>query len=106
LSSNGTHDVSDNQQALAPTPFPVCTRVCTSEPENANANALEAASLDTPPQAADVLGTGHHAESEGTADTDQGNPLAKLAAALLTLSPADRERLATWLAQNNGGSTH
>ncbi|MEI8376189.1 MAG: hypothetical protein WCJ35_25495 [Planctomycetota bacterium] len=48
--------------------------------------------------------TGHQEESEGTAAADQGDPLTKLAAALLTLSPADRERLTAMLTglQNEG----
>jgi hypothetical protein len=60
--------------ALTPTPSLVCTSVCTSEPENDHADALDAG---TP--------------------ADQDDPLAKLAAALLTLSPADRQRLAAML---------
>ena len=78
--------------ALTPTPFPVCTRVCTSEPENANADALEAASLGTSPQAADA---DQGNEGEGI---DQGDPLAAIVAAIANLSPADRARLAYYLA--------
>jgi hypothetical protein len=89
LSSNRTHDATDTIKGFTPTPFPVCTRVCTSEPENANADTLEAASLGTPPQAADA---------------DQGDTLDKLAAALLTLLPADRERLAAMLTRHQGES--
>jgi hypothetical protein len=66
--------------------------VCTSEPENANADALEAASLGTPSQAADAHHQGN--ESEGI---NQGDPLAVLAAAVTNLSPADRERLVAML---------
>jgi hypothetical protein len=56
----------------------------------------QAPALDaTPPSAGD--------QSEGT-DPDQGDPLAKLAAALLTLSPADRARLAAMLTGHQGGS--
>ena len=40
---------------------------------------------------------------EGT-DQEQGDPLAKLAAALLTLSPADRAKLAAMLAGHQGGA--
>jgi hypothetical protein len=105
LSSNGTHDASGNRQALTPTPFPVCTSVCTSEPENANADALEAASLGTPPQAADVLDTGHQSEGEGTAAIDQSDPLTRLAAELGKLSQADRQRLAAMLAGQQGEGT-
>ena len=91
-------DASVDSKALTPTPSPVCTRVCTSEPENANADALEAASLGTLSQAADVLDTGHLGESEGAAAIDQGDPLARLAAELAKLSPEDRQRLAALLA--------
>jgi hypothetical protein len=102
---SGTHPVaSEGSKALTPTPFSVCTRVCTSEAENANADALEAASFDTP-QAADVLGTGHPDEGEGTATIDQGDTLAKLAAAVANLSPADRERLAAMLAGQQRGKS-
>ena len=66
--------VTDSSKALTPTLFPVCTKVCTSEPESDNA---------------------------GTPDAD---PLAKLAVALLTLSPADRERLAALLTGHQGES--
>jgi hypothetical protein len=98
LGSRNHPDASADSKALAPTPFPVCTRVCTSEPENANADALEAASLGSPPQAADALEAGHHDEGEGIgAPSGSGDTLAKLAAALLTLSPADRAKLAAML---------
>lgn len=79
LGSNNAPVVSDNSKALTPTPSPVCTRVCTSKPENDNADPLE---------------TDQGTDGEGI---DQGDPLAKLAAALLTLSPADRDRLAAML---------
>ena len=78
---------SEDSKALTPTPFPACTSACTSEPKNANADALEAASLDAPPQAADA---------------DQGDTLAKLAAALLTLSPTERAKLAAMLTRQQG----
>ncbi len=71
-------------QDVTPTPSDVCTRVCTSEPENVNAGTPDAHQGD---------------ESEGI---DRGDPLDKLAAALLTLSPADRERLAAMLGQQEG----
>jgi hypothetical protein len=77
-------------------PSPVCTRVCTSEGENANAGAAETASLGAPPQAAGNLHTHQGSEGEGTADKP-ADPLAALAATLLTLSPADRARLAAML---------
>jgi hypothetical protein len=59
--------------------LPVCTRVCTSEGENANADTLEADQGN---------------KGEGI---DQGDPLAKLAAAITGLSPMDRQRLAALL---------
>ena len=65
-------------QGLAPTLPAACTAACTSEPENDNAGTAD----------------GGRDKGEGT---DQGDPLAKLAAALLTLTPADRERLAAML---------
>ena len=81
--------------ALTPTASAACTCACTSEPENANADALDSTSLDTPPQAADAdqgnLGEG----------IDQGDTLAKLAAELVKLSPADRQRLTAMLAGHN-----
>jgi hypothetical protein len=74
-------------QALASTPSAACTAACTSEAETDNAGTTDA---------------GHQGRGEG-ADQDQGGApsgsLAKLAAALLTLSPADRERLAALLAK-------
>ena len=87
-------DASADSKALTPTPFPVCTRVCTSEPENANADALEAASVGPPPQAADADQSN---EGEGTAAIDQGDPLTRLAAELSKLSQEDRQRLAAML---------
>ncbi len=71
LQTQGHRDVSEASKALTSTPPAACTSACTSEPENDNA---------------------------GTLDADQGDPLVKLAATLLTLSPADRERLAAMLA--------
>ena len=78
LQSNRQSDASSEGKRLTPTPSPVCTRVCTSEPENDNAGTAD----------------GGRDEGEGT---DQGDRLDKLAAALLTLSQADRERLAAML---------
>jgi len=95
LGSNNAAVASDNSKALTPTPSPVCTRVCTSEPENDNAGTLEAASLATSPQADGNRNADQSNESEGT---DQGDPLARLAAELGKLSPEDRQRLAAMLA--------
>ena len=94
MPSSNAPVASDSSKALTPTPSDACTCACTSEGENANADALEAASLGTPPQAADVLDTGHQSEGEGI---DQGDPLTKLAAELGKLSPEDRQRLAAML---------
>jgi len=66
-------------QDVTPTLPAACTAACTSEPENAYA--------------------GHQEEGEGI---DQGDSLAAVAAALVNLSPADRERLAAMLAGNAG----
>ncbi len=88
-------------------PSPVCTRVCTSEPENANDGTPEAGdqdqgegaaagTLDVDPQDRPA---GGRERGEGT---DRGDPLAKLAAALLDLTPADRARLAAMLAGQGG----
>jgi hypothetical protein len=63
--------------ALASTPSTACTNACTSEPENANAPAADQKN-----------------EGEGI---DQVDPLTALAAALLTLSPADWAKLAAML---------
>jgi hypothetical protein len=70
--------VSGTSKGLTTTPSAACTSACTSNPENDNA--------DTP-------------------DAGQSDPLAKLAAALLTLSPADRERLAEMLRGGREEST-
>jgi len=86
-------------QGFTPTPSPVCTRVCTSKPENDNADTCYATLAGTLPQDSDGTDAGHQDEGEGN---DQGDPLAKLAAALLTLSPADRERLAAMLTGHQG----
>ncbi|MFZ1934856.1 MAG: hypothetical protein WCB27_01865 [Thermoguttaceae bacterium] len=91
--------VTDSSKTLTPTPSPVCTRVCTSEPENANADAHNTTSLGTSPQAPDA------SQGNGSEGIDQGDPLAKLAAALLTLSPADRAKLATMLTMMGNGQT-
>ena len=94
----------ENPQDVTPTPFSVCTRVCTSESENANAGTLETVSLDTLPQAADTIDTDQGNEDEGI---DQGDPLTKLAVAIASLSPTDRQRLAAMLTghQDEGEAT-
>jgi hypothetical protein len=104
---DGTATYSTTPQDLTATPSPVCTRVCTSEPENANAGTPEAGHQDQGEGVA--VGTldadqesrpaGDQGQGEGT---DQGDPLAKLAAALLDLSPADRARLAAMLTTHQG----
>jgi len=87
LQSSDSPAPSVDSKALAPTPSPVCTGVCTSEAENANARVPSG-----------YLDADQGSEGEGI---DQGGApsgsLAKLAAALLTLSPADRARLAAML---------
>jgi len=86
-------------QALATTPFSACTAACTSKPENANADALNGspdhASTGGLPQAAGNLETGSQSKGQGI---DQADPLAMmLAAALASLSQADRQRLGAML---------
>ena len=82
LSSKGTCNASDSSKALTPTPSAAWTAAWTSKPENANADAPDAHQGD---------------KGEGTAAGPAADPLESLAAALLTLSPADRERLAAML---------
>ena len=98
LGSYNVPDASLDNKALTSTPSAACTSACTSEGENANADALDAASLGTPPQAADA----HQDKGEGTAAIDHADPLAMLAAAVANLSPANRERLAAMLAGHKG----
>jgi len=69
--------LSEADKALASTDSAACTAACTSDAENANADPTDA----DQGQQAEVV----------------ADPLTKLAAALLTLSPADRERLAGML---------
>jgi hypothetical protein len=72
-------------QDVTSTPSAACTAACTSEAEKTNAGTL-----DAHPAAGDQN------QGERT-EQDQGDPLAKLAAALLALSPAERARLAAML---------
>ena len=85
-------------QGFTPTPSPVCTRVCTSKPENDNADTYYATLAGTPSQAAD----GGRNEAEGA---NEGDRLDKLAAVLLTLSPDERERLAAMFTAHQGRGT-
>jgi len=75
LQTQGHPDASEDSKELTSTPPAACTSACTSDAETDNADNLAA---------------------------DQGDPLTKLAAALLTLSPADRERLAAMLTRQQG----
>jgi integrase len=88
-------------QHVASMPSPVCTRVCTSEGENANAGTADATSLGSPPLTAGTLETDQGSKGERTAGKP-ADPLAALAATLLTLSPADRARLAAMLTGRKG----
>ena len=92
--------------ALAPTPFPVCTRVCTSEPENDNADTIGGIPTDTGIARTETAGTRNADQGNEGEGIDQADPLAKLAAALLTLSPADRARLAAMLTGQQGERDH
>ena len=107
-------------QGFTPMLPAACTADCTSEAETANAGILEAPSLDASPQAAatvpdanqgardrqqgEGIGQGGTDRGSSTTETSVGSPdpMANLAAALLTLSPADRERLAAMLAGQQG----
>ncbi len=74
-------------QDVTPTPSAACTAACTSEPENANAGTLDADQGN---------------EGEGTAGKPAAASLESLAAALLTLSSADRAKLAAMLTGDQG----
>ena len=97
----GHPDASGEDKRLTATLSAACTAACTSEGENANAGTPEAASLDSPPQAADTLEIDQGSEGEGAADKP-ADPLAGLAAAIAGLTPADRERLAAMLGGKTG----
>ena len=84
LRTHESSDVSDSTKELTSTLSAACTNACTSEPENDNAGTSDAADRGV--------------EGEGL---DQGDTLAKLTAALLTLSPADRGSLAAMLKGDN-----
>jgi hypothetical protein len=106
LSSYGTHNASETGKGLTPTPSAACTAACTSEPENANAGTLDADQHDQPTGDQDQgEGTDQGGTARGSSAADQGDALTKLAAALLDLTPADRERLAAMLAGHQGGNT-
>ena len=83
LQSNSISAISLTNKELTSTPLPVCTRVCTSEGENANADALYA-------------DQGNKGEGIGES-SGSGDPLAAIAAAIAALSPADRQRLSSIL---------
>ncbi len=110
MPSSNTPVISRDSKALTSTPSDACTAACTSEPKNANADALNTTSSGTPPQAPAALDTDHGSQAaaahqrqgEGTAATDQGDLLAKLAAALVSLSPADRAELSKLLTEHQG----
>jgi len=104
LSSNGLPSAHGTDKGLTATLPPVCTRVCTSEAENANAAALDAALLGTPRQAAEAPDADQGGRGEGTADKP-ADPLANLAATIGNLSPAERARLAAMLTDNGSTGT-
>ena len=90
-------------QQVAETPFPVCTRVCTSEGENANAGRSDGEPGDQSQradtdQAGKGEGTDQGGAGSGASNTDQGDPLAKLAVAIAGLTAGDRARLVAMLA--------
>ena len=85
---DGTPSQDATRQDVTSTPSAACTAACNGNAKNSNADALEAGHQDQ--------GEGTDA---GTLDAHQGDPLAKLAAAIAGLTPADRERLAGMLRQ-------
>ena len=88
-------------QEVAPTASPVCTRVCTSEPENVNAGTADAGQGDGRRAASarlDDADAAHQGQGEGATSKPVAASLESLADALLTLSPADRATLAALLA--------
>ena len=101
----------DIQHVASPSP-PVCTRVCTSKPENANDGLPKAASPNVLPVVEVADGNTQDQVDRGEHRADGADPLAKLAADLLTLSPAERERLAAMLsayadkAKGEGGAVN
>ena len=109
LQTRESTDTSGDGKALTPTPSPVCTRVCTSEPENANTDPADTALLAT--SQADVesheaprlnpqsVSANRDGNGEGI---DQADTLGALAAVLLALSPADRAKLAAMLVGKHG----
>ena len=103
LSSKGLPVVGGTGQGLTATPSAVCTRVCTSEAENANAGRSDGGPGDrgNRPQGDLAQGSegdqGRQAEGVAGSGPDQGDPLARLAAELGKLSPEDRQRLAALL---------
>jgi hypothetical protein len=86
----------DNKE-LTSTPSPVCTRVCTSEAENANAGTIGVMPSDAGIALTETAGTRNADQGNEGEGIDQGDPLATLAAAIDSLSPTDRQRLAAML---------
>ncbi len=93
LQSYGHPDASEAGKGLTPTPPAACSAACTSKPENSNACPPEAGNQEQGFGTA----TGTFDADPETPAGDQGDPLAKLAAALMDLTPADRARLAAML---------
>jgi hypothetical protein len=91
LRTQGHPDASDASKGLASTLSVACTAACTSEAQNANAGTLDAYQGRQSEGADQGEGT-NAGPLAGPAD-----PVASLAAVLLNLSPADRERLAAML---------
>ena len=82
-------------QDVAPTPSAACTCACTSEAENTNAGTADADQNQSE-------GTDQGGTARGSSAADQGDPLAAIVAALLALSPAERERLAGMIGKGAG----
>ena len=79
-------------QGVMATHLPVCTRVCTSKPEKANDGLPKEASPNVLP--AVQMADGHKQDQANGVEhrADGADPLVKLAADLLTLSPAAGQR--------------
>jgi hypothetical protein len=90
--------VGETDKGLTATPPAVCTSVCTSQRENANADDLDRHPGAPSPDALDNSAPGPRADGEGT-DQAGADPLAGLAAAIAALSPTDRVRLAEMLTE-------
>jgi hypothetical protein len=82
------------QQEIAYTPPAACTSACAIDAESVDAGAADAVSLQTPVQAVEPLSTDPSNNDLTPSTAVPDDPLAKLAAAIAVLTPAERTRLA------------